>query len=72
MSVFLFMSAISSALGEAFNSLSLDPLLIWNYGTMAVLSFIGGCLFWLSVKKIDSEEDRLNNLKTGHLVEAET
>lgn len=69
MSAFLFMSAIAAALGEAFNALSLDPLLVWNYGSMAVIAFIGGCLFWISVKKIDSEEDELNNLKTGHVEE---
>lgn len=31
MAVFLFMSALSSAIGEAFVSLSADPLLVWNY-----------------------------------------
>ncbi|KAL9609549.1 MAG: hypothetical protein Q9167_005680, partial [Letrouitia subvulpina] len=35
-SIFLFMSAISYAIGEAFVSLSADPLLIWNYGIIAV------------------------------------
>lgn len=59
MSVNLFMSAIASALGEAFVSassslvhrglfpsvdlihlaVSADPLLVWNYGAMAVISF---------------------------------
>ena len=32
MSIFLFISAISSAIGEAFVSLSPAPLLVWNYG----------------------------------------
>ncbi|KAF7970982.1 hypothetical protein HWV62_22475 [Athelia sp. TMB] len=67
MSVFLFMTAISAAIGEAFNTLSLDPLLIWNYGTMAVIAFIGGILFWFNVRKIDSQEDSLNNIQEGHL-----
>ncbi|KAI9619775.1 hypothetical protein H4Q26_014159 [Puccinia striiformis f. sp. tritici PST-130] len=31
--LFLFQSAIASALGEAFVPLSADPLLVWNYGT---------------------------------------
>ncbi|THU85978.1 PTR2-domain-containing protein [Dendrothele bispora CBS 962.96] len=65
MAVFLFMSAIASALGEAFVSLSIDPLLVWNYGTMAVIAFIGGILFWLSTYKLDRKEDELNNLATG-------
>ena len=67
MSVFLFMTAISAAIGEAFNTLSLDPLLVWNYGTMAVIAFIGGILFWFNVRKIDSQEDSLNNLQEGHV-----
>lgn len=66
MAVFLFTSALASALGEAFVSLSTDPLLVWNYGTMAVLSFIGGIFFWISVRKLDKREDELNNLATAH------
>jgi len=65
MSVFLFTSAISSALGEAFVSLSADPLLVWNYGTMAVLAGVTGVIFWFSVRKLDAREDEFNNLKRG-------
>jgi len=67
MSVFLFQSAISAAIGEAFVSLSADPLLVWNYGTMGVLSFIGGTIFWFQFRGLDKEEDHLNMLPTGHL-----
>jgi POT family proton-dependent oligopeptide transporter len=68
MAVFLFMTAISSAIGEAFVSLSADPLLVWNYGTVAVLSFLSGVAFWYSVRGLDRREDELNNLPEGHLV----
>lgn len=34
---------------------------------MGVLAFVGGILFWINVRKIDSQEDALNNLKAGHL-----
>ncbi|KAJ7702765.1 peptide transporter PTR2A [Mycena rosella] len=67
MSVFLFTSAISSALGEAFVSLSTDPLLVWNYGSMAVIAFIAGILFWFSVRSIDAKEDEFNNMDAGHV-----
>ncbi|KAH9833080.1 POT family-domain-containing protein [Rhodofomes roseus] len=63
----LFMSAISAAIGEAFNPLSADPLLVWNYGSMAVIAFVGGVLFWLSYRTLDAQEDELNMLPTGHL-----
>ncbi|KAF8328997.1 peptide transporter PTR2A [Amanita rubescens] len=66
MAVFLFMSALSSALGEAFVSLSTDPLLVWNYGVMGVLAGISGVFFWIHVRKLDQQEDALNNLADGH------
>ncbi|KAL9583340.1 MAG: hypothetical protein Q9212_002772 [Teloschistes hypoglaucus] len=58
--VFLFMSAISYAIGEAFVSLSADPLLVWNYGIIAVLAAVAGVGFWAAHHKLDKEEDKLN------------
>lgn len=66
MGVFLFTSAIASALGEAFVSLSTDPLLVWNYGTMGVLAGIGGILFWLTVRNLD-RKDGAENSETDYL-----
>ncbi|KAK7542729.1 peptide transporter PTR2-A [Phyllosticta citribraziliensis] len=63
----LFMSAIAAAIGEAFNPLSSDPLLVWNYGSMAVISALGGIGFWFSYRKLDAQEDQLNMLPVGHL-----
>ncbi|KAL5525215.1 hypothetical protein ACEPAF_9084 [Sanghuangporus sanghuang] len=62
MAINLFMSAISSAIGEAFVSLSSDPLLVWNYGVMGVLAAIAGVGFWLTFRHLDDEEDRLNEM----------
>lgn len=62
MSINLFTNAISSAIAQALVSLSEDPLLVWNYGVVAVLAFVGGVLFWLTHKKQDKEEDQLNML----------
>jgi POT family proton-dependent oligopeptide transporter len=59
----LFTSAISSALGQALTALSDDPLLVWNYGSVAVLAFIGGIGFYMTFRKADKQEDALNNLK---------
>jgi POT family proton-dependent oligopeptide transporter len=61
----LFMSAISAAIGEGLVPLSADPLLVWNYGVVGVLSFIGGTCFWIQYRKLDKEEDYLNMLDTG-------
>jgi POT family proton-dependent oligopeptide transporter len=49
------------------SALSTDPLLVWNYGAMGCIAGIGGIVFWWSFRKLDAEEDKLNNLATGHL-----
>jgi len=62
------MNAISAAISQALVSLSADPLLIWNYGFVAVLSFVGGCLFYITHYRLDQEEDKLNNLETSEFL----
>jgi POT family proton-dependent oligopeptide transporter len=68
MVMFIFMSAIGSAVGEAFVALSNDPLLVWNYGSMGVLAGLAGISFWMHVSKLDAQEDELNNLADGQFV----
>ncbi|RKF65616.1 Peptide transporter PTR2 [Golovinomyces cichoracearum] len=63
----LFTAAIAAALGEAFVTLSSDPLLVWNYGTMAVLSAVAGTAFYWQFRELDRSDDRLNSLPVGHL-----
>ncbi|KAJ7676384.1 peptide transporter PTR2A [Mycena rosella] len=67
MSLFLFTSAVSAALGEGFLWLAADPLLVWNYAVMAALAGIGGGAFWVAVRKLDAQEDTLNSLSAGHV-----
>lgn len=67
--VALFMNAISSALAQALVALAEDPLLVWNYGVVAVLAAAGGILFWLDNYKLDKEEDALNLLDKGRFVQ---
>lgn len=61
--VALSTSAVSAALGQAFVGLSEDPLLVWNYGSVAVVAMCGGIGFYLTFRKADKHEDELNNLK---------
>ncbi|KAM0282393.1 hypothetical protein ACHAQH_003074 [Verticillium albo-atrum] len=63
MSVNLFMSAISAALGQAFTPISGDPYLVWNYAAVSGISFLGGIAFWLCFRHLDSQEDKLNMLQ---------
>lgn len=62
-SIALFMSAVSSALGQALVSLSEDPLLEWNYGAVAVIALFGAFGFWFTFRKADKEEDAMNALQ---------
>lgn len=67
----LFMSAISYALGEAWLPLVVDPHIVWNYGSVAIIAFAVGTAFWLFNRDLDKEEDRLNQLATGRMQGAE-
>jgi len=59
-----FTSAISAALGQAWVSLSEDPLLIWNYGSVAILAFLGGIAFYFFfTRPWDAQEEKMNLLK---------
>lgn len=71
MAVQLFTTAFSAALAQAFTPLTVDPLVVWNYGGVAIISFVTGILFWIAYRKMDKEEDQLNMLPTGHLGNAE-
>ncbi|KAF5366602.1 hypothetical protein D9758_008970 [Tetrapyrgos nigripes] len=68
MALFLLTNAFGAALLEAFLPLLDDPLVVWNFGSLAIISAVGGVLFWFSVRKLDEQEDVLNNLVEGRLV----
>ncbi|KAJ4249473.1 hypothetical protein NW762_012330 [Fusarium torreyae] len=63
--VALFMTAFSSALGQALVGLSADPLLVWNYAVVAILAIIAGTIFWFQFRSLDIHEDELNTLPEG-------
>lgn len=63
----LLMTALANVIGEALLSLSTDPLLVWNYASMAVIAFVAGCFFWRSHRHLDEEEDSLNQLPAGRV-----
>jgi POT family proton-dependent oligopeptide transporter len=67
MAINLLMNAFSSALAQAMVALANDPLLVWNYGLVAVLAFAGGVAFWLCFAKLDRDEDKWNMIQeTGY------
>ncbi|KAJ7205762.1 peptide transporter PTR2A [Mycena pura] len=67
MALYTGTGAVSAALAQAFLWLSADPMLVWNYAVMATLVGGGGCAFWLSVRRLDAQEDALNALAAGQV-----
>jgi POT family proton-dependent oligopeptide transporter len=67
MAVQLFTTAFSAAIAQAFTPLTLDPKLVWNYGAVAIISFITGIIFFFVYRNLDSQEEQLNLLPTGHV-----
>ncbi|KAG5644425.1 hypothetical protein DXG03_008520 [Asterophora parasitica] len=57
--IFLFATAISSAIGEAF--------VFWNYGVMGVLSAVAGVVFWFYVRGMDARDDELYYTAEGRV-----
>jgi POT family proton-dependent oligopeptide transporter len=66
-SVQLFTTAFSAALAQAFTPLTADPHITWNYGSVAIISFVTGIGFHFAYRSMDKQEDELNLLPTGHL-----
>ncbi|EPS95094.1 hypothetical protein FOMPIDRAFT_1133102 [Fomitopsis schrenkii] len=71
MSVFMFMSAIASVVGELFVALSADPLLVWNYAILSVLATVAGVLFWRQFHDLDAREDELNGIGSARLLSSD-
>ena len=67
MSCFLYLiSLVLTSLANMISiALSTDPLLVWNYGSMAVLALIAGILFWFIFQDLDAKEDELNEIPEG-------
>ncbi|KAF3031585.1 hypothetical protein E8E11_000709 [Didymella keratinophila] len=63
--VFWFTHAFSSAIAQAFVPLAADPLLVWMYVTIAILTFLGWGAFWWTFRALDKENDSLDKLPEG-------
>lgn len=63
--VFWFTHAFSSAVAQAFVPLADDPLLVWLYTTIAIITFVGGMGFWWNFRSLDEQDDKLNALPEG-------
>lgn len=47
--------------------LSADPLLIWNYSSVAIIAFVTGIMFWwFFTRPWDKHEEEMNMLKESN------
>lgn len=58
MSIFLFMTALGSALQFCLLPVAQDPYLVWLYGALAVAAFVAGVIFWIVFRKEDSKDKK--------------
>lgn len=63
----MYLSLHSLVLTSDKLALSVDPYLVWNYGSMAVIAFVAGILVAWHYRSLDAAEDELNELDAGHL-----
>jgi POT family proton-dependent oligopeptide transporter len=74
MSVYLFTSAVASAIEFGLVGVSADPYLMWMYAGVGITSFTAGCAFWFTFRGLDAEEDALNTIgatgRTGFVDES--
>lgn len=60
MSIFLFQSAVASALEFGLVPVTIDPKLPWMYGSVGIVSFLSGCAFFFVFRQLDKDDDALN------------
>jgi proton-dependent oligopeptide transporter, POT family len=58
MSLFLFTSAIGSALNSALIPVTVDPKLVWMYASLAIMSFIVGMAFFLLFRNEEEKDEK--------------
>ncbi|KAF1832365.1 PTR2-domain-containing protein [Decorospora gaudefroyi] len=61
-SMFLLTNAFGSAISEALNPLLYDPAIQWMFASLAVASFLCGCLIWIVFHHLNDTEDSMNAL----------
>jgi len=59
-SMFLLTNAFGSAISEGLNPVLYDPAIEWMYTSLAVVSFIAGCLIWILFHHYNAQEDQMS------------
>lgn len=61
-SLYLFTSAIGSALNEALVPATGDPAIMWMYTGVGIAAVATGAIFWFTFRHYDQQEEEMNKL----------
>lgn len=61
-SLYLFTSAIGSALSEALVPATGDPAIMWMYTGVSIVAFLTAIVFWFTFSHYDKQEQQMNEL----------
>jgi POT family proton-dependent oligopeptide transporter len=62
-SLYLFTSAIGSAISEALVPATGDPAIMWMYSGVAIVSILTAVVFWFTFHHYDDQEEEMNTLE---------
>jgi POT family proton-dependent oligopeptide transporter len=62
-SLYLFTSAIGSAISEALVPATGDPAIMWMYSGVAIVSALTAVIFWFMFHHYDDQEEEMNALE---------
>jgi POT family proton-dependent oligopeptide transporter len=62
-SLYLFTSAIGSAISEALVPATGDPAIMWMYSGVSIVSILTAVVFWFTFHHYDDQEEEMNTLE---------
>jgi len=71
MSFFLFTSAIGSALNFALLPVTVNPKLVWMYGSLSIVAFVTGIIFYIVFRNEHKQQNVLTEKESSESSQAE-
>ncbi|CAF4366950.1 unnamed protein product, partial [Adineta steineri] len=59
MSLYVFTSAVGSALSFALIPVTVDPKLLWMYTSLSIVAFVIGIIFYVTFRNDDIDQNRV-------------
>ncbi|KAJ6134366.1 hypothetical protein N7523_000688 [Penicillium sp. IBT 18751x] len=67
--LFWLMIGIAAAICIGLSPVSQDPYIVWMYGSLAIVGFVAGCLFYLCFRRSDSLDPEISRFVESNSVE---